>query len=121
MAQWIRHRPTEPGIAGSSPCRGHAARKLAECRKKLASLHSYQRSCLVPAPHGTRVPQQSATRPIGPVDGASAAVPEVAGSIPGAARPPPSPAGAGQSSSCGAVRHPPSTRHFHGALTFEIA
>eukprot|EP00971_Amphidinium_carterae_P112100 2220406-Amphidinium_carterae.1 len=35
MAEWIRHRPTEPGFVGSSPC-GHAKKVGGEnARKKV--------------------------------------------------------------------------------------
>ena len=38
VAQWIRHRPTEPGIAGSSPagvnCIGKPAKKKPQVRVK---------------------------------------------------------------------------------------
>ena len=51
MAQWIRHRPTEPGIAGSSPAgvivlSGHAVEAMVNMMRMDHAEHSHATGCI---------------------------------------------------------------------------
>ena len=51
VAQWIRHRPTEPGIAGSSPAgvivlSGHAVEAMVNMMRMDHAEHSHATGCI---------------------------------------------------------------------------